>query len=410
MDYLKKSKHLWIIPAYGIFYMISFMLVERIPVETHLIHTFLDDKIPFCEYFIIPYVLWYFVVLGSVLYFALGSPGKKEYYQYMGTLAVGMTLFLIISYVYPNGQDLRPVLEGGSPFIQAVQFLYLIDTPTNIFPSMHVFNAVACCVALLNNKKCRQNRIFTAGNIIITVSIVLSTMFLKQHSVEDVVTALILNVICYQVFYRIIPENLEKFEKMFTVREIFTIPNFLSAGRLILALAFMAMLQRHNMRGEKSLLALLLLVVIATDILDGRIARSTGRVTEIGKLLDPVADKVMQFVLLACLVPRYSLAKLILMLFFIKESYTLVLGWKYMLDADKNQMVRWHGRLNTMISYVVGLILFASSRLPSSTANILVGAVGVCMLMSFVMYMDEFRLIQEQTKGAVRKKIPGRVG
>lgn len=390
--------------------MISFMLVERIPVETHLIHTFLDDKIPFCEYFIIPYVLWYFVVLGSVLYFALGSPGKKEYYQYMGTLAVGMTLFLIISYVYPNGQDLRPVLEGGSPFIQAVQFLYLIDTPTNIFPSMHVFNAVACCVALLNNKKCRQNRIFTAGNIIITVSIVLSTMFLKQHSVEDVVTALILNVICYQVFYRIIPENLEKFEKMFTVREIFTIPNFLSAGRLILALAFMAMLQRHNMRGEKSLLALLLLVVIATDILDGRIARSTGRVTEIGKLLDPVADKVMQFVLLACLVPRYSLVKLILMLFFIKESYTLVLGWKYMLDADKNQMVRWHGRLNTMISYVVGLILFASSRLPSSTANILVGAVGVCMLMSFVMYMDEFRLIQEQTKGAVRKKIPGRVG
>lgn len=389
--------------------MISFMLVERIPVETHLIHTFLDDKIPFCEYFIIPYVLWYFVVLGSVLYFALGSPGKKEYYQYMGTLAVGMTLFLIISYVYPNGQDLRPVLEGGSPFIQAVQFLYLIDTPTNIFPSMHVFNAVACCVALLNNKKCRQNRIFTAGNIIITVSIVLSTMFLKQHSVEDVVTALILNVICYQVFYRIIPENLEKFEKMFTVREIFTIPNFLSAGRLILALAFMAMLQRHNMRGEKSLLALILLTVIATDILDGRIARSTGRVTEIGKLLDPVADKVMQFVLLACLVPRYSLAKLILMLFFIKESYTLVLGWKYMLDADKNQMVRWHGRLNTMISYVVGLILFASSRLPSSTANILVGAVGVCMLMSFVMYMDEFRLLQEQTKGTVSKKIPGRV-
>ncbi|WP_418418945.1 CDP-alcohol phosphatidyltransferase family protein [Blautia sp.] len=409
MDYLKKSKHLWIIPAYGIFYMISFMLVERIPVETHLIHTFLDDKIPFCEYFIIPYVLWYFVVLGSVLYFALGSPGKKEYYQYMGTLAVGMTLFLIISYVYPNGQDLRPVLEGGSPFVQAVQFLYLIDTPTNIFPSMHVFNAVACCVALLNNKKCRQNRIFTAGNIIITVSIVLSTMFLKQHSVEDVVTALILNVICYQVFYRIIPENLEKFEKMFTVREIFTIPNFLSAGRLILALAFMAMLQRHNMRGEKSLLALLLLVVIATDILDGRIARSTGRVTEIGKLLDPVADKVMQFVLLACLVPRYSLAKLILMLFFIKESYTLVLGWKYMLDADKNQMVRWHGRLNTMISYVVGLILFASSRLPSSTANILVGAVGVCMLMSFVMYMDEFRLAQEQEKRAVRK-LPGQAG
>lgn len=389
--------------------MISFMLVERIPVETHLIHTFLDDKIPFCEYFIIPYVLWYFVVIGSILYFALGSPGRKEYYQYMGTLGVGMTLFLIISYVYPNGQDLRPVLEGGSPFIQAVQFLYLIDTPTNIFPSMHVFNAVACCVALLNNKKCRQSRIFTAGNIIITVSIVLSTMFLKQHSVEDVVTALILNMICYQVFYKIIPENQKKFEKMLTRRELLTLPNFLSAGRLVLALAFMAMIQRHNMRGEKPLLALILLAVIATDILDGRIARSSGRVTEAGKFLDPLADKVMQFVLLACLVPRYSLAKVILMLFFIKESYTLVLGWKYILDLDKNQMVRWHGRLNTMISYVAGLILFAAPRIPYSTANILVGAVGVCMLMSFVMYMDELRLAQEQEKRAVRK-LPGQAG
>lgn len=389
--------------------MISFMLVERIPVETHLIHTFLDDKIPFCEYFIIPYVLWYFVVIGSILYFALGSPGRKEYYQYMGTLGVGMTLFLIISYVYPNGQDLRPVLEGGSPFIQAVQFLYLIDTPTNIFPSMHVFNAVACCVALLNNKKCRQSRIFTAGNIIITVSIVLSTMFLKQHSVEDVVTALILNMICYQVFYKIIPENQKKFEKMLTRRELLTLPNFLSAGRLVLALAFMAMIQRHNMRGEKPLLALILLAVIATDILDGRIARSSGRVTEAGKFLDPLADKVMQFVLLACLVPRYSLAKVILMLFFIKESYTLVLGWKYILDLDKNQMVRWHGRLNTMISYVAGLLLFAAPRIPYSTANILVGAVGVCMLMSFVMYMDELRLAQEQEKRAVRK-LPGQAG
>ena len=60
------------------FYMISFMLVEKISTETHLIHSFVDDLIPFCEYFIIPYMLWFLVVLGSVMYFALGSPGKKS--------------------------------------------------------------------------------------------------------------------------------------------------------------------------------------------------------------------------------------------------------------------------------------------------------------------------------------------
>ena len=105
LNYLKQSKHLWIIPAYGIFYMISFMLMEQSDVKIHMIHSLADDKIPFCPYFIIPYVLWYFFLIGTVIYFAVFCPSKKEYYQYLGTLGVGMTLFLLISYVYPNGQS-----------------------------------------------------------------------------------------------------------------------------------------------------------------------------------------------------------------------------------------------------------------------------------------------------------------
>ena len=134
MEWLKKSKHIWIIPVYTVLYMISFMFVEQSEVETHLIHSLVDDRIPFCEYFIIPYVIWYFFLIGSVLYFTFFNRSNKEYYQFLGTLGVGMTIFLIISYVYPNGQNLRPELTGDSVFIQAVQFLYRIDTPTNIFP------------------------------------------------------------------------------------------------------------------------------------------------------------------------------------------------------------------------------------------------------------------------------------
>ena len=87
--------------------MISFMLVEKISTETHLIHSFVDDLIPFCEYFIIPYVLWFLVVLGSVMYFALGSPGKKEYYQYMATLGVGndsVSYYLLCVSQWPESQ------------------------------------------------------------------------------------------------------------------------------------------------------------------------------------------------------------------------------------------------------------------------------------------------------------------
>lgn len=132
MNYLKQSKHLWIIPAYGIFYMISFMLMEQSDVKIHMIHSLADDKIPFCPYFIIPYVLWYFFLIGTVIYFAVFCPSKKEYYQYLGTLGVGMTLFLLISYVYPNGQHLRPDLgsTGGGVFISVIRFcIKLIHLP-----------------------------------------------------------------------------------------------------------------------------------------------------------------------------------------------------------------------------------------------------------------------------------------
>ena len=173
LNYLKKSKHLWMIPVYGIFYMVSFMLVERSDVKIHIIHSLADDKIPFCPYFIIPYVMWYFFLIGTVVYFVLFCPGKKEYYQYIGTLAVGMTLFILVSYVYPNGQNLRPDLTGESGiFISAVRFLYKIDTPTNIFPSIHVFNSVASCVALFQNERCRKNKVFTAAQTVLTVSII----------------------------------------------------------------------------------------------------------------------------------------------------------------------------------------------------------------------------------------------
>ena len=124
--------------------MVAFMLMEQSDVTIHIIHSLADDRIPFCEYFIIPYVMWYFFLIGTVIYFAISCPSKKEYYQYLGTLGAGMTLFLLISFVYPNGQHLRPDLTtaGDSVFLNVVRLLYKIDTPTNIFPSMHVFNCI----------------------------------------------------------------------------------------------------------------------------------------------------------------------------------------------------------------------------------------------------------------------------
>lgn len=397
------------IPAYAVFYMVSFMLVERSDVRIHIIHSLADDKIPFCPYFIIPYVMWYFFLIGTVVYFALFCSSKKEYYQYIGTLAVGMTLFILVSYVYPNGQNLRPELTGDGIFISAVRFLYKIDTPTNIFPSIHVFNSVASCVALFQNEKCRKNKIFTVAQIVLTVSIILSTMFLKQHCVSDVMTALILNILCYQLFYRVIPARQEKLAEVFTRKEILTVPNLLSLIRLGLAVLFLGICERHGMRGNRPVLTVIILAAVVTDLLDGRIARSFNKISRIGRILDPLADKAMQAVMLACLMSRYPLVKLVMILFVVKETYMLVMGWKVLMETDVTVEAQWHGKLNTAVTYVVVMILTAGARLPYATANVLIGACAVCMAMSFAMYGTEFRQALERN-GVLNQKVRGNFG
>lgn len=389
--------------------MIAFMLMENSGAETHLIHSLVDDKIPFCEYFIIPYVIWYFFLIGTILYFTFSCSSNKEYYQFLGTLGVGMTVFLIVSYVYPNGQNLRPELTGDSIFIHAVQFLYKIDTPTNIFPSMHVFNATASCIALLQNKRFRKSKICSAGVVVLTISIILSTMFLKQHSVADVMTALILNIVCYQVFYKIIPQSQEKLTEILTRKEICTLPNLVSCLRVAAAILFLGIFQRQGLEAQKLLLSVLLLGAAATDFLDGKIARIFHQVSKIGQILDPVADKMMQGAVLICLSFRYSLAKPVLVLFLIKECYMMVSGWRLLTETNASCGAQWHGKLNTAVFYAVAIILFAGPGIPKSTANILIGASAVCMMMSLIMYIDEFRILLGRVKRPVRRKVPERV-
>ena len=202
VNLLKKYKHTWIIPVYGIFYLTAFQYLEQRDVRPHIIHMKIDDYIPFCEYFIVPYLLWFAYIAVTVLYFSLFNDSKREFYQLIFTLGVGMTLFLVISYIYPNGQDLRPKLTGDSIFIELVRHLYRIDTPTNILPSIHVFNSVACCTAVFKNAKARKHPVLLGGTLLLTILIILATVFLKQHTLVDVVAAFALNVFCYQMFYK----------------------------------------------------------------------------------------------------------------------------------------------------------------------------------------------------------------
>mgnify|MGYP001056264982 CR=1 FL=1 len=79
MKLLKKYQHVWIVPVYGIFYLWAFQYLEQRNVKAHIIHLKLDDMIPFCEYFIIPYLMWFLYIALTVGYFAFINKNKQEY-------------------------------------------------------------------------------------------------------------------------------------------------------------------------------------------------------------------------------------------------------------------------------------------------------------------------------------------
>ena len=198
--FCQKYKH-GLLLLYLFLYLPWFSWLEQtVTNHFHVIHMPIDDKIPFNEYFIIPYLLWFAYVAVAVLYFLLKN--KDEFYRLCAFLFIGMTIFLIISTVYPNGHHLRPVVfERDNIFTDMVKGLYLADTPTNLFPSIHVYNSIGVNIAVWHCTDFKENKWLRYGSAVFMISIVLSTMFLKQHSVFDVITGIVLSVFMYTVVY-----------------------------------------------------------------------------------------------------------------------------------------------------------------------------------------------------------------
>jgi len=188
--------------VFGIAYMTAFFFMEARNVPIHIIHTKFDDMIPFCEYFIIPYVLWYLYVCGTVLYLGLTDKDLKEYNKFIFNMELGMIIFVIVSFVYPNGQNLRPSIMVDSFCTWLIHILYTVDTSTNILPSLHVYASVACCIALCKNHRFRKHPCRQLAVCTLTVLICLSTMFIKQHSIIDVVSALFFIGLFYPMIYQ----------------------------------------------------------------------------------------------------------------------------------------------------------------------------------------------------------------
>lgn len=208
-----KYKHAWVF-LYALIYFPWFGYLEKnVTNNFHIIHTALDERIPFVEMFIVPYLLWFVFITFATLYFFFTS--RSEFYRMAAFMIIGMTVFLIISTIYPNGQILRPTeFARENVFVDWVRDLYKGDTPTNIFPSIHAYNSIGVHLAVRNSERLRENKIAQHGTFMLAVLIILSTMFLKQHSVLDVIGAIILAVPAYYLAYVVEPKRAHAYKKL----------------------------------------------------------------------------------------------------------------------------------------------------------------------------------------------------
>lgn len=204
-SFLAQYRHGIPLLIYMTIYLAWFAYLERTNARNYyVIHVGLDDYIPFLEVFVIPYLLWFVYVSAVVVWLLLKN--RRDYYKICRFLFTGMTVFLIVSTLWPNGHNLRPVsMPRENCFTELIAALWRTDTPTNLWPSIHVFNSMGAHFAVMRSEDLSRKgfgRIIRISSGVLSISIILSTVFIKQHSLFDVVTGILMGTVMYAVVYR----------------------------------------------------------------------------------------------------------------------------------------------------------------------------------------------------------------
>ena len=183
-------------------FLLFFLYVERLSSTAvyHPMHCALDDLIPFCEYFLIPYLFWFVYLIGMHVYTLLYD--IDAFRLLMRFIIVSYSLSMVIYLLFPTCQELRPVeFLRDNPFTRFLYYFYQFDTNTNVCPSLHVVGSVA---VWLTSRRIHRFRTmgwrFAFGTAAILICI--STVFLKQHSVLDVLAAIPICLVAYTFSFR----------------------------------------------------------------------------------------------------------------------------------------------------------------------------------------------------------------
>jgi len=184
-------------PLYGA----VFFWMERgfHPARFHVMHCPLDDLIPFCEWFLLPYLFWFVYLVGIHIYTFFCD--RSAFQNLMRFIILSYTVGLLIFLLYPNCQLMRPaVFPRDNLLTQFMSVFYRFDTHTNVFPSLHVVGSMAVWYAA-RDSRLFEHRAWRIFFHLSTLLISISTVFLKQHSVLDLAGGMLVSGFCYAVVY-----------------------------------------------------------------------------------------------------------------------------------------------------------------------------------------------------------------
>ena len=163
--------------------------------------------------------------------------------------------------------------------------------------------------------------------------------------------------------------------KNFSKKELLSIPNLMGYFRLLMIPAFAWLYLTASTDMDYYMAALVMGISSLTDMFDGMVARKFNMITEFGKFLDPLADKLSHGAILLCLLSRYPLILLMLVLYVIKEGFMLVMGILKLRQGKKLNGAKWFGKCCTALLYVVLFIFLLFPRLPLGIVN---GLIYLC--------------------------------
>lgn len=184
--------------------------------------------------------------------------------------------------------------------------------------------------------------------------------------------------------------------KIFRKDQILTIPNLLSLIRLLL---IPIILWLYCKKQKYYAAAGVIVLSGITDIVDGRIAHKFNMVSDFGKILDPIADKLTQIATIFCLTTHFHWMWYIIGLFIAKEIILASLGFAVIKTRGEVNSAKWFGKVNTVILYIVMAALIFFPKTPETVADIMIVISGISMCITLVLYCVFYiRLLCEYAK------------